>query len=152
MTTELDILAKLMKIQALYEGATTPGERDAAHAAKERLSGGLPPPSPPLAKQERARPHRFRLADEWTVALLVALARKHELRVYRQYRQHRTTIMVDVVHSFLDRVLWPEFLALNRALRGYLDEATERILREAVHPDTSEAPLVGELQFQEDGQ
>ena len=86
------------------------------------------------------------------MSLLVALARKHGLRVYRQYRQHRTTIMVDVVHSFLEQVLWPEFIASNQALRSYLDDATKRILKEAVHPDTSEAPLAGELQFQGEGQ
>jgi hypothetical protein len=36
MTTERDQREKLRKISALFEGATTPGERDAAAAAIDR--------------------------------------------------------------------------------------------------------------------
>ncbi len=42
--------------------------------------------------------------------------------------------------SFLDKTLWPEYLQLKDALDEYLNEATERIIREEVHRDTAEAP------------
>jgi hypothetical protein len=43
--------------------------------------------------------------------------------------------MLVVVTSFVDEILWPEFTQLAEALRAYLDEATERIIREEVFRD-----------------
>ena len=43
-----------------------------------------------------------------------------------------------VVPSFADDILWPEFTQLADALMTYLDEATERIIREEVFKDTEE--------------
>jgi hypothetical protein len=151
MLSEFDIQDKLRKIQALYEKASSVGEKEAAEAAKKRLTNATgTTPTPPLA-QEQIRSHRCCLGDTWTVSLFIALARKHGLRVYRRYRQHRTTVMVDTTHSFLHKVLWPEFTALSVALNGYLNEATNRIIQEAVHHDTSDAPICGELYDQEVG-
>ncbi len=48
--------------------------------------------------------------------------------------------MLRVPRSFLDKTLWPEYLQLKDALDEYLNEATERIIREEVHRDTAEAP------------
>jgi len=45
---------------------------------------------------------------------------------------------VKVVPSFADDILWPEFTQLADALMTYLDEATERIIREEVFKDTEE--------------
>jgi hypothetical protein len=36
-------------------------------------------------------------------------------------------------------MLWPEYLALQKALHSYLDEATEQIIREEVFNDAGEA-------------
>jgi tRNA nucleotidyltransferase (CCA-adding enzyme) len=47
--------------------------------------------------------------------------------------------MLIVVPSFVDDLLWPEYNQLAEALREYLDEATERIIREAVFKDEAEA-------------
>ncbi len=41
--------------------------------------------------------------------------------------------------SFQDRTLWPEFLALSEELEKHLSEITERVVREAIHGDMSEA-------------
>jgi tRNA nucleotidyltransferase (CCA-adding enzyme) len=60
------------------------------------------------------------------------------LKPYRRYRQRRTTVMVDVVPSFVNDLLWPEFTQLSEALRDYLDEATERIIREEVFRDQAD--------------
>jgi hypothetical protein len=41
--------------------------------------------------------------------------------------------------SFVYNTLWPEFLLIKSALDAYLNEATERIIREEVFGDSSEA-------------
>jgi hypothetical protein len=39
--------------------------------------------------------------------------------------------------------LWPEFQALSAELRTQLSELTERVIREAIHEDVTEAPEAG---------
>ena len=51
-------------------------------------------------------------------------------RQYRYEGQRYTTVMVRSPRSFVDNTLWPEFLELQTALHSYLNEATERIIRE----------------------
>ena len=41
--------------------------------------------------------------------------------------------------EFLTVPLWPEFQELNGALVQYLNDVTDRVIREEVHRDTSEA-------------
>jgi hypothetical protein len=48
--------------------------------------------------------------------------------------------MVRAPRSFVDQTLWPEYLELKEALDGWLNEATERIIREEVYGDAGEAP------------
>jgi hypothetical protein len=42
--------------------------------------------------------------------------------------------------SFQEQTLWPEFRALSEELDAYLRELTERVIREAINDDVSEAP------------
>jgi hypothetical protein len=51
-----------------------------------------------------------------------------------------TTVMVRAPRSFVDRTLWPEYQELQAALDSYLNEATERIIREEVYRDANDAP------------
>ena len=46
--------------------------------------------------------------------------------------------MLLVVPSFANDILWPEFTQLAEALGAYLDEATERIIRDEVFKDIAE--------------
>jgi len=57
---------------------------------------------------------------------------------------HRQTIMVKAPKSFMEQVLWPEFQELNAALIAYLSQITEKVIREEVHKETSEAEEVDE--------
>ena len=68
----------------------------------------------------------------------MALIRRHGIRPYRYYRQRHTTVMARISQELLDETLWPEFVALNRALQEHLDIFTEEIIREAVHQDVSD--------------
>ena len=47
--------------------------------------------------------------------------------------------MVRAPRSFVDHTLWPEYLELQEALFSYLNDATERIIREEVYRDAGEA-------------
>lgn len=135
MTTEQQLRDRLRKIAALFEGATTVGERDAAAAAIERIKKALGA----AAQAERSIEYKFNLPDHWKRRLFSALCRRYGLEPYRYRRQRHTTVMVRVPQSFVDHTLWPEYLELSRALNEYLDEATERIIREEVYRDSGEA-------------
>jgi hypothetical protein len=71
--------------------------------------------------------------------LFTALCRRYGLEPYRYKGQRRTTVVVRAPRSLVDKVLWPEYLELQSALHAYLNEATERIIREEVFGDAGEA-------------
>lgn len=132
MTAESELKDKLRKIEALFAGATTEGERLAAQDARHRILARL--------REAESREHvvemRFSLGDGWHLKLFLALCRRYGLQPYRSRGQRRTTVMLRVAPSFADQILWPEFTQLADALREYLDEATERIIREEVYRDS----------------
>jgi hypothetical protein len=135
MTSEQELREKLRKISALFEGATTIGERSAAAAAIDRVRKALAA----IVKTEQPLEMQFTLPDRWQRRLFSALCRRYGLEPYRYKRQRYTTVMVRVPRSFVDKTLWPEYLQLKGALDEYLNEATERIIREEVHRDAREA-------------
>ena len=133
VSTEAQLREKIRKIAALFEGATTAGERDAAAAAMARLHAALSSvPEPPIEFQ-------LTITDPWQRRLFAALCRRHGLKPYRYPRQRRTTLVVKAPRRFVDTTLWPEYLQLRDALNEYLNEATERIIREEVYGDAGEA-------------
>jgi hypothetical protein len=135
MTSEEQIREKLRKISALFEGATTIGERNAAAAAIERVKKALGA----VLKSEQPEEFQFTLPDRWQRRLFSALCRRYGLEPYRYNRQRYTTVMVRVPRSFVDKTLWPEYQELRAALDDYLNDATERIIREEVYRDAGEA-------------
>ena len=135
MTTEPQLREKLRKITALFEGAATAGERQAAAVAMERVRQALDA----AVKTQPPPETKFSLADQWQRRLFLALCRRYGLKPYRYKGQRHTTVVVRVPRSFVDQTLWPEYLALEEALHSYLREATERIIREEVYRDAGEA-------------
>lgn len=136
MFTEQELRARLRKISALFEGATTPGERNAAAAAIERVKNALSA----MQQTERSVEMQFSLPDRWQRRLFSALCRRYGLEPYRYKRQRYTTVMVRAPRSFIDRTLWPEYQEIKGALDEYLNQATERIIREEVFGDAGDAP------------
>ncbi len=135
MTTEHEFREKLRKIAALFEGATTPGERDAAAAALNRIRAAMHE----AEKVERPIEMNFRLPDRWNRQLFLALCRRYGLRPYRYPRQRHSTVVVRAAATFINQTLWPEFQEISLALNEYLNEVTERIIREEVFGNADEA-------------
>ena len=124
--TEQQLREKLRKISALFEGATTDGERNAAAAAIQRIRQSLAA----TARVEPPPEVQFTLQDRWQRRLFTALCRRYGLEPFRYKRQRYTTVMLRVPRRFLAQVLWPEYLELKEALDKYLNDATERIIQE----------------------
>ena len=137
---EAEVRAKLRKIEALFARAGTDGERVAAEAAAERIRARLGE----FQDTEGLIEMKFSLLDVWSRQLFVALSRRYGLKPYRYPRQRRTTVMLSVPERFINDTLWPEFRELNQVLVDYLSEVTERIIREEVFAQTSEAQEVDE--------
>jgi len=128
------LINRLLKVEALYAGATTPGERDTAEAAIERIKnklGRFVEVDPPAEMQ-------CTFSNHWSKQLFCALAKRYDLQPYRYSRQRRTTVMIRVPRRFLDEILWPEFKGLDDVLRKYLDEMTAKIISEAIFKGSTE--------------
>lgn len=137
---EARLIEKLRKIEALFAGATTEGERAAAAEAKERIQLRLQE----LAVVDPPVEYRFTVTDQWSRRLLVALLKRYGLRPYRYPRQRHTTVMARVPARFVDETLWPEFESLWGELQKWLTDATERVVRLVTEQDATEAEVVDE--------
>lgn len=131
---------KLRKIEALFAGAATPGERQAAGAAAERIRRQLAA----AASSEPEIETRFSIPNPWSRRLFIALCRRYGLKPFRYARMKRQTVVLKVPRTFLDRTLWPQFAELDTALTSYLDDITDKVIREEVHGETRDAEEVAE--------
>jgi hypothetical protein len=138
------LIDTLLKVEALHAGAATPGERDAAGAAIERIKKKLEQ----FAEVDAPGEMKCTFSNHWSKRLFCALAKRYDLQPYRYYRQRHTTVMLHVPKRFLDEVLWPEFVALDDILEKYLDEMTTKIISGAIFKGSAEEevrdqPLIG---------
>ncbi len=130
------LLEKLRKIEALHAGTKVDGEREAARVAAERIRARI---AEIRGSEEDVELH-YRMHDPWKLKLFVALCRRYGLKPFREAGRRSTTIQVRLPKTFHDRTLWPEFCALAEELDAHLRELTERVIREAIDDDVSEAP------------
>ncbi len=77
---ERTLIERLLRIEALHAGATTPGERAAAESAMARIRARLKE----VAAKEPPVEYRFSLSDPWKRQLFLALARRYGLQPYRR--------------------------------------------------------------------
>lgn len=132
---EARLLEKLAKIEALFAGTTSAGERVAAAEARRRILERLAEVralDPPIE-------FKFSLSDTWSRRVFLALCRRYELAPYRRRGQRYTTVMLKVPRRFVDETLWPEYQELSETLRAYLEEVTERVVTQVLQADSSEA-------------
>ena len=116
MSIEDQLRERLKKVEALYFGATTEGERGAAEAAVERLKVKLDE----VSRRDPPIEMKFSLPDEWSVRLFIALCRRYGVRPFRYPRQRSTTIMVRAPRRFFDTVVWRQFSELHTDLWVFL--------------------------------
>ena len=140
MNTEDSLREKLRKIEALFAGGATAGEKAAAGAAAERIRARLGK----AARGERPEEIKFSVPDSWSRQLFIALCRRYGIRPFRYRRMHKQTVIIKAPRSFLEQVLWPEFQELSSALTAYLSEITNRLIREEVHGEMQDAEEVDE--------
>ncbi len=141
MNDEARLIEKLKRIEALFAGASTEGEREAAGNALQRMYERL------KIVQEADPPveYKFTFTDMWSKKVFVALLRRYGIKPYRFYRQKYTTVMANVSRRFVDETLWPEFQEINKTLHSYLDEITNRVISEGIYSDNSEPEVVQQL-------
>jgi hypothetical protein len=134
---EQNLIDKLRKVESLFAGAASEGERNAAANAIDRIREHLrqvQATDPPIEMQ-------FSMTNHWSRKLFVALLRRYGIAPYRYSRQRHTTVVARISKGFVDDTLWPEFLELDRELRRYLDDVTERVIAAGVFADNSEAEV-----------
>ncbi len=140
--TEQELIQKLEKIERLFSGATSKGERDAAANALDRMQAKLDK----ILQESADDPieYRFTLKDIWSRKLFTALLRSYGITPYRYRRQRYTTVMAKIAPSFCDNTLWPEFQALSKVLNEYIASITEKVISEHIFKDSSEATVMEE--------
>jgi hypothetical protein len=144
MQENQEIRQKLRKIMALFAGAATAGERDAAKAALDRLQDRLrdqsdkPPADPPVE-------FRFSLQNHWSMRLFLALCRAKGYRPYRYPRMRRTSVCVRIGAHAAKGQLWPEYLEMNRLLTEHLESTVDQIIADCINTDPSDAEVVQNL-------
>ena len=139
-SAEARLREKLRKIEALFAGAGTAGEKAAAGAAADRIRALLGN----AAGSEAPAEIKFSVPDIWSRKLFIALCRRYGIRPFRYHRMHMQTVIVKAPRSFVDGVLWPEFQELSSALTAYLAEITEKLIQEEVYGETREAEEIDE--------
>ncbi|MEM6263189.1 MAG: hypothetical protein AAGI38_11825 [Bacteroidota bacterium] len=135
-----NLLKRIEKIEALISGAQTPGEKNAAILAKDRMLQKYPE----LKAHKNTIEYRLSMPDLWHKKLLIALCRKYGVKPYRYYRQKYTTVMVRVNEDFLNKILWPEFEEYSQHLEALISEITDDLIGK-IHTIEEEDIIRGEL-------
>jgi hypothetical protein len=140
MTTvdEQTLIEKLRRIEALFAGAMTLGERDAAAEARERIQQRLAA----TEHTDPPREYRFSLPDPWTRKLFIALLRRYGIRPFRYKRQRATHRHGSGSRVVRRRHPLPEFQELADTLTQYLADVTDRVIREGIDGDASDADVL----------
>lgn len=133
----MNIIDKILKIEALIAGTKFEGERQAAEFAKRRLQ-----------EKVAAKPLEYtvHLRSRWEKQLFLAICNKHGLKPYRYSRQKYTTAMVRTSKPFMDHVLWPEYQKYSTILDGLVEEVVGDLISK-VHTVQGESEVIisGEL-------
>ncbi len=140
MAIEDQLRERLRKVEALFVGGATAGERDAAGAAAARLRAKLEE----AARFDRPIEMKFTMPDMWSVRLFVALCRRHGFKPFRYGGQRHTTVMVKAPRQAFEAVVWREFHDLHADLQAYLEETTERVIRATVYADAADVDIAPE--------
>ena len=103
MMDEVKLIEKLRLIEALFSGAKTEGEKDAADRARQRILERLKTieaADPPVE-------FKFTMQDLWQKKVFIALLRRYGIKPFRYRGQRYTTVMARVPNRFVNETLGP---------------------------------------------
>ena len=140
MSDETRLKEKLRAIEALFAGATTPGERDAAGAARQRLIERLA-----TLAAEAPVEWQYTGLNPWDQRLLLSLAKRYGLKPFRYKGQRKTTVVVKGPRSFIEEVFSPEFERMAKTLFEHLDEVAKRVIEEVIDTEPPPPPETEQL-------
>ena len=118
MSTESHLREKLRKIEALFAGAGTTGERLAAEAALERVRARLAE----LGQKDPPVETQFSMPDQWSRHLFLALCRRYGLSPYRLLGNGVIPSWSGRRGASSIRFFGPSSASLIALLRAYLHE------------------------------
>lgn len=119
---------KLSKIEALYLGATTSGERDAAERAMKHVESRLID-----LKSNQSKEWRLSTSSPYEKKLLKALLRRYGHSPFRYKGQKYSTVMVEATDVFINEVLWPQYVEMSKVLDEHLKEVTNQIIENSIY-------------------
>ncbi|MDQ7009387.1 MAG: hypothetical protein Q9M94_03800 [Candidatus Gracilibacteria bacterium] len=135
-----NILDRIKKVEALIDGAKSDGEKNAAIAAKERILKKYPE----IDIKNNIVEYTIKTADSWHKKLFVAICRKYDIEPYRYYRQRYTTVMIKVNETFLNEILWKEYLQYTDILEELVGGITDELISK-IHKEEDDTILKGKL-------
>ncbi len=140
-----DLVARLKKVQALYNAPATEGERAAAAAAAMRLqerlkeaTGAAGAGQASGASEGRTQEFQIRIDDAWSRKLFIGIARHHGVHPYRYRGQRRTTLVVRTTEHRIDRIIMPHYREAVAVLRDHFDAIADRVIRETLGQATDD--------------
>jgi hypothetical protein len=146
-----DLVARLKKVQALYNAPATEGERAAAAAAAMRLQERLKEATGAAqagqashagqasgASEGRTQEFQIRIDDAWSRKLFIGIARHHGVHPYRYRGQRRTTLVVRTTEHRIDRIIMPHYREAVAVLRDHFDAIADRVIRETLGQATDD--------------
>ena len=139
MEIEDQLRERLRKVEALYFGATSAGEREAAGAAAERLKAARRSVPARPSRRDEVQP-----AGRMVGAIVYRACRRYGFRPFRYARQRRTTIMVRAPRRFFDAVAWRQFSDVHTDLWVHFQQTTEKLIKDAICADTRDAETTAE--------
>ena len=110
MPDDSQIRDKLAKIKALFAGATTAGERQAAQAALERVqqrintTEPLEPFQPFHDFHDPPIEHNFSLKNPWSLRLFLALCRLNAVRHFSGISGIAVVVQILTAHDVVDGI------------------------------------------------
>jgi hypothetical protein len=129
------LLERLRRVEALHARTDVAGERNAAAKAMDAIRAQMAR----FEEQDPPVEFKFSMQDVWSRRLFTALLRRYGIEPFRYRGQRHTTVMARASASFVNKTLWPEFVELDNVLNEYLSSVTDRVIREAIFEDSSEA-------------
>lgn len=100
---DANISTKLQKIEALYEGAKTLGERESAFNAKKRLVKKI-------YQNKTTSTYRFTIQDKQSAEKLIRILKQYDIKGSKRRRTDETTVLAKISSDLIDNVIWPEYI------------------------------------------